>query len=339
MNEPEHSGRSRSDGGADELQGSAIDWAQREGAADEVLDALHMLSLARRERRRRRVGTGCAIAGAFVLAFLALRAVETVAFRRGKTLAADEASRVVLITGEQDGSLLETEAAGHLAVSGPKQEHLPDGSLVTLRDGAELALEFSSSLRRVVLRKGTAYFAVAKDPMRAFEVVADGVSIRALGTAFCVDLMQEAVEVIVTEGRVSVEENGSASEGTAHSVVPAPEERRAVSLTLNAGERVLAAANALDAQVQPVAARDWEEKLSWRVPRLKFSRVRLGELLPEFNRYSARRVVLAEPELAELRISGVLRADRGAALLEMLRINFDLRFEDRGEAEVVVHRR
>jgi len=339
MNEREYTACRSSNGTADEPQNSAIDWAQREGTVDQVLDALRGLSLARRKRRRRRVGALCAMAGAFGLAFLAFRVFDTSAFRREETLAPNEASRAALITGEQGGSLLEPERAGHLAVSGPKQEHLPDGSLVTLRDGAEFALEFSSCSRRVVLRRGTAYFAVVKDPLRPFEVVADGVSIRALGTEFCVDLMLETVEVIVTEGRVFVEGNDSANEGAAHSLAALPEAPRAVSLMLNAGERVLAAADLLDSQVQPIAEKDWGEKLGWRVPRLEFSRVRLGELLPEFNRYSARRIVLAEPELAELRISGVLRADRGATLLEMLKLNFDVRVEERGETEVVVHRR
>jgi len=340
MNEREYTACRSSNDTADAPQNSAIDWAQREGTVDQVLDALRGLSLARRKRRRRSGGALCVMAGAFGLAFLAFRVVDTSVFRREETLAPNEASGAAFIAGEQGGSLLEPEGAEYLAVSGPKQEHLPDGSLVTLRDGAEFVLEFSSGSRRVVLRRGTAYFVVAKDPLRPFEVVANGLSICALGTAFCVDLMQEAIEVIVTEGRISVEERLSLENEEASGFDASKmDSSDLLGLTLNAGERVVAVDDLSDAQVEPIAVKDWEEKLSWRVPRLEFSRVRLGELLPEFNRYSTLRIVLAEPELASLRISGVLRADRGATLLEMLRINFDLRVEERGEAEVVVYRR
>ncbi|KXU35082.1 hypothetical protein AXK11_06930 [Cephaloticoccus primus] len=352
---------------------SALDWAQREGAADEVLDALRTLSLARRRRKRRLIGAACTLAAAFAIALVAVRVSDALALRRDALATAPPA--LAAATAEQgvpraadaraaDLSGEEAEPAGRVAiVSSNERQHLPDGSLVELREGAELVPEFTDSVRRVLLRSGTAHFAVVPDAGRPFEVVAQGLSIRAVGTAFCVDLSQESVEVLVTEGRVSVSEDreallsgparsapdsepGSGEHGTA---APTPDSSRAAGafvaptrhVMLAAGERVRVqiATGAPQLEVQPIAPAEWEAKLGWRVPRLEFSRARLGELLPEFNRYAARRIVLADPELAELRISGTLRADRSAALLEMLRRNFDLRIEERGDSEVVVSRR
>jgi len=117
------------------------------------------------------------------------------------------------------------------------------------------------------------------------------------------------------------------------------EEPVAAPLMLKAGERVsFSAGTAESLTVQPINASDWEAKLAWRVPRLDFSQAKLGDLLPEFNRYAARRIVLADVELAELRVSGVLRADKVSALAEMLGKSFDLRVEDRGEGDIIIHR-
>jgi transmembrane sensor len=57
----------------------------------------------------------------------------------------------------------------------------------------------------VVLERGEAHFQVAKNPARPFVVVARGVEIRAVGTAFSVGLESTRVEVLVTEGQVAVE--------------------------------------------------------------------------------------------------------------------------------------
>ena len=63
-------------------------------------------------------------------------------------------------------------------------------------------------------RSGEAYFTVAKNPGRPFVVAAGGVGVRAVGTAFNVRLDSDAVEVLVTEGRVQVSRSGFDDEGS-----------------------------------------------------------------------------------------------------------------------------
>jgi len=304
---------------------SVFDWAQRAQATDAVLDQLRALSLARRHRRRRLYAASCAL-GLACIAALALSRLGEVVPRAMPRFEAEVATAEPAIVRQ------------HL----PERQHLPDGSVVELREGAQvLVVEFSETLRRVVLRQGAAHFLVEPDPGRPFEVVADGVSVRAVGTAFCVDLSQVSVEVLVTEGRVAVSEitEREAQDLTlAHESVRA-EEAVAEPLMLQAGERARVAPGTAEAPaVRPINAADWEARLAWRVPRLDFSQARLGELLPEFNRYAARRLVLADAELAELRVSGVLRADKVNALAEMLGKSFGLRIEDRGEGDIIIHR-
>ena len=90
---------------------------------------------------------------------------------------------------------------------------LTDGSVLELHRGAAVDLRFTMAERRVELVSGEAYFTVAKNPERPFVVHARGVGVRAVGTAFNVRLERDAVEVLVTEGRVQVSQLGGDASG------------------------------------------------------------------------------------------------------------------------------
>jgi len=84
---------------------------------------------------------------------------------------------------------------------------LPDGSLVTLRQGARLGYsdDFASGSRRVII-DGEGYFEIKHDPRHRFVVYCHGVAVTVLGTSFNVRLSSTTgeVEVTVTEGKVNV---------------------------------------------------------------------------------------------------------------------------------------
>ena len=92
-----------------------------------------------------------------------------------------------------------------LVIPTPERLTLEDGSVVELNHGGKLEIDFSSETRRVRLVRGEANFTVAKNPERPFVVNAGGVDVRAVGTVFNVRLAREAVEVVVSEGRVKLE--------------------------------------------------------------------------------------------------------------------------------------
>src|SRR6185312_8533669 len=98
--------------------------------------------------------------------------------------------------------------ADSIVISQPERKTLVDGSVVELRDTAEIAVDYAGPLRRVTLRRGEALFQVAKNPARPFVVKAGGLEVRAVGTAFSVQIDGAAVDVLVTEGRVSVNQAG-----------------------------------------------------------------------------------------------------------------------------------
>lgn len=199
---------------------------------------------------------------------------------------------------------------------------LADGSVVQLNTDSLLEVNFVEGRRGLKLLRGQALFEVAHDRNRPFVVEAGGQTITALGTAFDVHVGDHETRVTLIEGRIEVKRvNGTA-------LFPvAPEARK-----LTAGEQLVA----VEERPFLVRVADVEEAVSWREGRVVFSDEPLAEVLEEINRYSTRKVVLGDSDLANLRVSGVFRpgsADRFVAALE---VGFPVEAETDPRRNVVV---
>lgn len=289
---------------------AALAWARRTGTADEVYLEVHRQV---RRRRRRRLAIASASLLIVVLAAIKMRAPRA-APRDFTTIPAT--ATIVL----------------------PAKQTLPDGSTVELKDDASINVEFGAALRRVTLASGEAHFQVEKDGARPFVVVASGVAIRAVGTTFSVQLGQQAVEVLVTEGEVEVDQPvSSAARSIAEPVSPPKRLARVpagnrVSLNVEARTTVPAP------EVVAITKDEMAQRLSWRVPRLRFFGTPLAEAIPLFNRHSRLQLVIGDPEIGKLNLSGILRADNTDSLVQLLQVEFAVRAEPRGELEIVLRR-
>lgn len=207
----------------------------------------------------------------------------------------------------------------------PRQQTLPDGSIVTLNKGAEISVAFSPEHRRVFLKQGEAHFQVAKNPSRPFLVQANGVEVRAVGTAFSVQRDTTVVAVLVNEGTVAVgklaESSGKDPATTdANTNATLPSALNAVT----AGNRVVVgtSTSAPVPEVERVDADEMVERLAWLNPRVEFSGTPLAEAVAIINRESGRKsgvqVVIGDPELGRVRVSGIFRTDNLDAFVRML---------------------
>lgn len=227
-----------------------------------------------------------------------------------------------------------TSVAALSKVSVPERRTLPDGSVVELKNGAALEVDFTPSLRRVVLAKGTALFEVAKNPTRPFVVIAGGVEVRAVGTAFAVERGGAVVNVVVTEGRVSVARETAPVASASSPLTP-----RLDSALLAAGYgATMAVGTEAAPQVTVLSAAEIGRQLAWRVPLLEFSGAPLSEVVRLFAAHGSARFVVGDPELREVRVSGILRADNTEALLQLLAADHAIEAENRS-GEIVLRRR
>lgn len=185
---------------------------------------------------------------------------------------------------------------------------LADGSRMSLDAATEVRVLYTGDRRNFWLKRGRAKFAVAKDPLRPFVVVATNKVVVATGTEFSVELLRGQVHVVLYEGRVSVLQ--VRNEGGESLPVPLaqPANERGPSLAPIAADEVLKPgremimplAVASAAAVTPI---DPVRSLSWEAGQLIFDDEPLASAVERVNRYSDRRLTVGDA--ADVRVSGV----------------------------------
>jgi transmembrane sensor len=224
------------------------------------------------------------------------------------------------------------EPAARTVLHAPGRSVLPDGSVAEHPAGAPFTVDFSTDLRRVVMADGEAHFQVVPDAARPFVVVAGGVAVRAVGTAFAVRVTDRGADVAVTEGKVSI---GTAAAAPAASAPATP----LAFLVAGQAVEVQPAAAGRDAVVIALPAGESAARLAWRQRRAEFASVPLADVIAHVNRHNRVQFALAEPALAAVRLSGVFRLDDPAEFSEVLAQGFDLVSERESDARIVLRRR
>lgn len=182
---------------------------------------------------------------------------------------------------------------------------LADGSRVELNTDTELWVHLSDRERRVDLLRGEAFFIVQHDAARPFEITTAGGRIRDLGTRFDVYATPHQVTVTVDEGKVEV------------TTLPAH------TATLGAGEQV---AYTPDGALSPVTKAS-RNATAWREGHLAFDLAPLEEVMAQVERYHPVEIVVADPSLRALRVTGRFHFRDLLQLLRTLEATFPLRAE------------
>lgn len=234
---------------------------------------------------------------------------------------------------------------------------LADHSTVELNARSSIRIRFSQGVRAVELTEGQAQFHVAKDKQRPFLVRTDGLAVRAVGTRFDVYRKRTGTVVTVIEGRVAVisealgrrTRSGLSQGPSASTPLSSGTQSASASTSGDGSPQPTADAGAVDtsrvprhgtagsAQRMPIFLSTGEQltatalhissphradlnaATAWVQRRLVFEETPLAEVAEEFNRYSARRLIVADSKLAALRISGVYSSADPAALIGFLR--------------------
>jgi len=232
----------------------------------------------------------------------------------------------------------EDEPPAHRYATGAdehKRVMLPDGSMADLNAETALDVAFTPTERRVRFVRGAAHFSVAKNAARPFVVAADDVAVRAVGTAFSVRRDSAVIEVLVTEGKVRVDdaargESLVARQGAALSTAtPAP--------LLVAGERIVIATTTGRVAVAPttVSPDEIQRARAGRHRVIELQGTSLAEIVREFNRHGMRPLAIDDPELGELRIGGKFRVDEADAFVRLLETTFGVTAERTAERIVL----
>ena len=190
---------------------------------------------------------------------------------------------------------------------------LEDGTRLTLNTATRVTVHYSETQRRVVLESGEAFFEVARSPNRPFIVATQQGDITALGTAFAVRIDAQKTEVTLVEGKVSVTSGQGAAQGLR-------------SMLLAPGERVTLVAARPPAIDRPPVAK----VTAWREGLIALDRTRLEDAVAEMNRYSAVKLVVEQPERADIEVSGLFHAGDSREFARALVLTHGVRASESG---------
>ena len=196
---------------------------------------------------------------------------------------------------------------------------LIDGSRLTLDTDTTVRTAIGAHRRYIRLDRGRAFFKVAHDASRPFVVEADGKSVLATGTAFEVTSEPQRFEVLLVEGHVSVSQ--SAIKG-----------RQPVSTELNPGTRLIGAPGGKWILARAGGAND----LAWMDGELVFDNKTLGEIAKEMNRYSRRKIVVSDPNVAGRLVYGAFMAGDVDQFVHALVDYKVARIQSQSEGEVIL---
>jgi transmembrane sensor len=187
---------------------------------------------------------------------------------------------------------------------------LPDGSMLHLNTESSATVRYSGSERVVALNRGQALFDVSHGDRRRFRVSAAGAQVIATGTQFDVYRRDDLTLITVVQGDVKVYAWDSTAARS--SALPAS------SIALNAGEQI--GVDAGGHWGEPASV-DTKAAVAWLRHEIVAQNRPLGEVAAEFNRYGRVQIVIDDPALKMLRISGHFDAydtDSFAAFLASL---------------------
>ena len=175
---------------------------------------------------------------------------------------------------------------------------LSDGSTLQLDANTAVDVEISGTQRRVTVRHGQIHVQVARDPSRPFDVIANGGATRALGTGFNVRRGEHAVDVAVTEHSVRVSHENSA-----------------LTAQVREGEHLRYSDRG---NIGTPVSTDLHTVTAWQRGYLIFDNASLDDVISQMSQYRRGLVIVRDPALKQLRLTGVFRVDDTDALLAAL---------------------
>lgn len=191
-----------------------------------------------------------------------------------------------------------------------------DGSTLQLDTATRVNVRLFRDRREVELRDGQAVFSVHPDSTRPFHVLAGDLRITVVGTRFSVRHTASGMDAGRTV--VAVEEGHVRVAAIPRGVPAAGAAGAGAAVDLRAGQTVSGTGQG---QLGPVATIAPAAVGAWRSGRLGFHQVPLGQALAEFERYGPTGLVVRDPAVAALQVSGsygVLQSQRFAEFLPQL---------------------
>lgn len=204
----------------------------------------------------------------------------------------------------------ETKAGQRLDV------RLEDGTSLTLEPSTAVDVAYVDGQRLVRMARGEASFDVRHEAAHPFRVAAGGRVVSDLGTRFTIQVGQDETRIRLDEGSlgVTVGDDARVALGEPRILVP--------------GQQLVARPGQADAIVQ--TRPDVEGQV------IQFDDVSLADAVAQMNRYGAGALVVKDPKVAALRVSGAFRTDDPERFAATLTLLYPVRLAPLGDGRIEI---
>ncbi len=220
---------------------------------------------------------------------------------------------------------------------------LSDGSKIVLNTDTEAKISFSQQIRFIDLKQGEIHIDVAHDKSRPLQVRVGDKIVQAVGTAFNIEVKDELIELIVTDGKVIIKDALSLEvptsdfpkldTRTSSIAKPLPSISKTsiskVLISVSKGEKInIEIQGEIKQKVLKVKPIEIVASLSWRQGNLIFRGESLEEAMTEISRYNDVKIHLADdPNLKNIQVAGMFRTGDIEGLLSMLKTSFNIEYK------------
>jgi transmembrane sensor len=184
------------------------------------------------------------------------------------------------------------------------------GTQIELNTDTVVRFRMTGEERTVWLEKGEAWFHASHDASRPFNVIVGKHRVTDLGTEFFVRRDPDGMEVTLLKGRAALSTEG------------------AQTAMLSPGDDAVAGPASMS--ITRKTPQKLADELAWRRGMLVFRNTRLADAVREFNRYNATKFVIADPSIADLKLSVEIQNDNCEGFLQLAETVLNLRVNREG---------
>ncbi|MGX9719479.1 FecR family protein [Stenotrophomonas acidaminiphila] len=186
----------------------------------------------------------------------------------------------------------------------PQRQVLEDGSVAVLDARTTLTARFGWRRRDIELQQGRMQLQVAPS-RKAMRVEAGNSTLRDIGTTFQVELLDDGrVDIALLDGALEIASRGA----------------QGMHRPLQPGQQLQVLPSG---RIEPAQALAPQAE-AWPQGRLRFDATPLPVAIARMNRYTATPLVIGDPALAPLAVSGTFAAGDQAALLSALELGWSV---------------
>lgn len=200
-----------------------------------------------------------------------------------------------------------------------KEYLLPDGSVVALNSNSKLVFprNFTGDTREVTIY-GEAFFDVKPDASKPFIINAGNAQVKVLGTSFNVKTYPEngTVEVVVATGKVQVSGKAGSNLNDNSRILLVPGEKGIVTNTGSVAAKM---------------ENNNPNYLAWKTHDFVFNEVALSEVIASLESTYHVNIVVAQPELNELKLTAHFENKPIGFVLNVVRLTFNLDLTEENE--------